>query len=98
MKKTEHRSLPLVLTGWFLTMLMVITPLLAPIAANAQQAQLRQDTVRPEGNEDLDAPDQAADPDQEGLNREGDNFKSPKAAERYARRQAALKQRIAGSR
>ena len=37
-----------------------------------------------------------AGPDEEGINRRGDNFKSPRAAERFARRQEALRQKVAG--
>ncbi|HEY9401467.1 MAG TPA: immune inhibitor A domain-containing protein [Pyrinomonadaceae bacterium] len=90
------RFSPAKLIAW----LMAVSILAGPLAGPAR-AQMIEDSATVETQEAdalNEAQDSSADPDDDNafLKRGGDNFKSPKAADRYQRRQEALKQKLAG--
>jgi immune inhibitor A len=96
LKPVVTRFTPAKLAAW----LLAVTTLFAPLAATAR-AQVIEDNANGQTQE-ADGLGLAHDSDEageEGIRRRGgDDFKSPRAAERNARRQEALKQRLAGSR
>ena len=71
-------------------LIMCMLAVSVPVGAQAQrQADELADGLQPV-RDDADAPQD------DSIQRDGDNFKSPKAADRFKRRQEALKQKIAG--
>jgi immune inhibitor A len=89
-RKVLTRSLPLSLKRFLFSTLAVLALTFIPLTAAAQLV-----------DEDLAAPDAAQVSDDDAPQaqfaaRGGDNFKSPKAAERFQLRQLALAQRLAG--
>ena len=82
--------------AWLFLVSLLSGTALTP-ATMAQHARTGEAAALPEGFE-ADGPSEAQsdDPDDTALQRDGDNFKSPKAAERFKRRQEALRQKIAG--
>ena len=102
MKSASTRRNPAKLTAW----LLAITTLFTPLSLTAR-AQVIEDNASEQAQEQeadalgftRDASEPSEDAAQEGvLRRGGDDFKSPRAAERNERRQEALKQRLAGNR
>lgn len=97
MNSVPHRFSPAGLFAWLLSVTMLAAPLASP--ARAQIADNREYALTQEAG----APDEAQDAQtdesgEEGFARRGgDNFKSPRAAERYKRRQEALRQRLNGN-
>ena len=93
MKFVVTRFIPAKLAAWFLA----VTTLFAPLSLTAS-AQVIDDNVIQEADGLGLAHDASEDAGEEGIRRRGgDNFKSPRAADRFQRRQEALKQRLAGS-
>jgi immune inhibitor A len=80
----------------FTTWIMAVT--LAAIVAMPAAAQYIDDAVNPETADTLgQLRDEAAPAGDDGIARQGgDDFKSPKAAERFERRQEALRQKLKG--
>ncbi|HEY0461875.1 MAG TPA: immune inhibitor A domain-containing protein [Pyrinomonadaceae bacterium] len=77
-----------------LAALLLILSIFAPSVSLSVNAQIyRQDDDASEG---LNLVQNSTDETEDSIKRDGDNFKSPKAAERDKRRQEALKQKIAG--
>src|SRR4030095_1467723 len=90
------RFSPAKLTAW----LLAVTTLLAPLSLTARAQVIDENVI--EQTQEADglglAHDASEDPGEEGIRRRGgDDFKSPRAAARFQRRQEALKQRLAGS-
>ena len=96
MKSVVTRFTPAKLAAW----LLAVTTLFAPLSATAR-AQVIEDNANGQTQEADGlglARDASEDAGEEGIRRRGgDDFKSPRAAERYQRRQEALKQRLAGN-
>ena len=89
MKMAPKASASSVFAAWLL-ILSIFTGS-SSISVNAQIN--RQGDDFPEGSEIVQIP---SDESEDAIQRDGDDFKSPKAAERFKRRQEALRQKIAG--
>src|SRR5687768_4168392 len=93
MKIAIKRPTSLTLTAWLLAVAILAPSLSLPLSAQA----IREQNAVLAGSEQ-DTTDQAQDPSEDseeaGFRRDGDNYKSPKAAERNKLRQEALKERI----
>src|SRR5689334_68650 len=94
MNSTDIRSLSVTLTGWLLTFSVISGAIFLPASVSAQQARHGDPTALEAGDNEQASDDANG---LGGITRDGDNFKSPKAADRFQRRQEALMQRIAGS-
>jgi len=90
------RNAPYRFITWLLSVALIASFISIPAGAQEQSSEEDSLTESQEvgGEESSDTGDDSA--EAKFRRRGGDNFKSPRAAERYQRRQAALKQKLAG--
>ena len=97
MSSKTTRNTPYRFITWLLSVALIASFISIPAGAQQQEESSEEESLtelQEVGGEESSDADESA-----GIKfhrRGGDNFKSPRAAERYQRRQEALKQKLAG--